>query len=282
MTEADPAEPSATPAGIYDWWLGGNAGTRADRDAARRIMTAVPEIRQIAWANRDFLMRSVTWMAERGIRQFIDVGVGFPAQRATHEVARAVRADCRVVYTDNDPAVVERGRQMLAGAEGTAVIHADIRQPAGLFGHPDTARLIDPAEPTGLLVIAVTQFVPDEDDPWSLVASHMAPLAPGSCLAVSAPTADHKSERQVDSVVAEYASAVATVNRPRARGISSGSSAASTWSLPTRARHPASPTSACGAATTRATPPTTPPAGSTRRSPPSGDNGGHGRKAHRP
>jgi hypothetical protein len=85
-------------------------------------------------------------------------------------VARAIRADCLVVYTDNDPAVVERGRRMLAGVPGTAVIQADIRQPAALFGHPDTARLIDPAEPTGLLVIAVTQFVPDEDDLWSLVA----------------------------------------------------------------------------------------------------------------
>jgi hypothetical protein len=218
MTEAGtPAEPSASPAGIYDCWLGGDAGSQADRDAARRITSTVPEIPQIAWANRGFLMRSVTWMGQQGIRQFIDVGAGFPAQRPTHEVARAVHEDCRVVYTDNDPAVVERGRRMLAGAPGAAVIQADIRQPAALFGHPDTARLIDPAEPTGLLVIAVTQFVPDEDDPWALVAAHMAPLAPGSYLALSAPTADHKAERKVDSVVAEYAGTLGRVNRPRAR-----------------------------------------------------------------
>ena len=218
MTGADkPAEPSASPAGIYDYWLGGDAGSQADRDAARRIMSAVPEIRQIAWANRGFLMRCVTWMAEQGIRQFIDVGAGFPAQRPTHEVARAVHPDCRVVYTDNDPAVVERGRRMLASVTGTAVIEADIRQPAVLFGHPDTARLIRPAEPTGLLVIAVTQFVSDEDDPWSRVAAHMAPLAPGSYLALSAPTGDHKSERQVNTVVAEYASTRGRVNRPRAK-----------------------------------------------------------------
>jgi hypothetical protein len=35
-------------------------------------------------------------MAERGIRQFIDVGAGFPTQRATHEVAGAIAGDCRV------------------------------------------------------------------------------------------------------------------------------------------------------------------------------------------
>jgi hypothetical protein len=50
MTEAGPpAEPSASPAGIYDCWLGGDAGNQADRDAARRITSTVPEIPQIAW-----------------------------------------------------------------------------------------------------------------------------------------------------------------------------------------------------------------------------------------
>jgi S-adenosyl methyltransferase len=217
MTEAGTAEPSASPAGIYDWWLGGDAASQADQEVARRILSAVPEIRQVAWANRGFLMRSVTWMAQQGIRQFIDVGAGFPAQRPTHEVARVVDPGCRVVYTDNDIAVVERGRRMLAGVPGATVIRADIRQPAGLFGHPGTARLIDLAEPVGLLVVAVTQFIPDEDDPWAVVAAHVAPLAQGSYLALSAPTADHKVERKVDSVVAEYAGTLGRVNRPRAR-----------------------------------------------------------------
>jgi hypothetical protein len=208
--------PAASPAGIYDFWLGGDANSAADRAAAQRIIAAVPEIRQIAWANRGFLMRAVTWMAqEQGIRQFIDVGAGFPAQRPTHEVARAVAPECRVLYTDNDPAAVARGARMLDGIPGTAVIEADIRHPRALFEHPVTKRLIEPGQPTGLLVVAVTQFVADEDDPWSLVAQHMAPLAPASCLALSAPTADHKVGWKVDRVVAEYAHTSAGVNRPR-------------------------------------------------------------------
>lgn len=211
-----PAAPS--PAGIYDFWLGGDANSAADREAAQRIIAAVPEIRQIAWANRGFLMRAVTWMAqEQGIRQFIDIGAGFPAQRPTHEVARAVAPECRVLYTDNDPAAVSRGARMLAGVPGTAVIEADIRQPRALFGHPQTGRLIDLTQPTGLLVVAVTQFIPDEDDPWALVAQHMAPLAPGSCLALSAPTADHKVGWKVDRVVAEYAHTPAGINQPRTK-----------------------------------------------------------------
>jgi hypothetical protein len=217
-TEEPGGPEAASPAGIYDFLLGGDASTAADREAACRIIAALPVIPQIAWANRGFLMRAVTWMAqEHGIRQFIDIGAGFPVQRPTHEVARAVAPDCRVLYTDNDPAVVARGSRMLDGVPGTAVIEADIRQSRALFGHPETRRLIYPGIPTGLLVVAVTQFVSDEDDPWSLVAQHMAPLAPGSWLAMSAPTADHKVDSQVDRVVSEYAQTSAGVSRTRTK-----------------------------------------------------------------
>lgn len=214
----EPGPEAASPAGIYDFLLGGDASTAADREAANRIIAALPVIPQIAWANRGFLMRAVTWMAqERGIRQFIDIGAGFPAQRPTHEVARAVAPECRVLYTDNDPAAVARGARLLDGIPGTAVVEADIRQPSALFRRAETGRLIDPRLPTGLLVVAVTQFVSDEDDPWSLVAQHMAPLAPGSCLALSAPTADHKVETQVERVVVEYAHSSAGVSRTRTK-----------------------------------------------------------------
>jgi hypothetical protein len=207
----------ATPAGIYDYWLGGTANSQADREAAERIRRTLPEIGQVAWANRGFLMRAVTWLAARGIRQFIDVGAGFPTQRATHEVATAIAPDCRVVYTDNDPLAVARGRRMLAGVPGTAVIEADFRDPDALLGHPEARRLIDFGQPAGLLIVAVTQFVPDEDDPWGLVARHLAPLAPGSYLALSAPTGDHKVESRVDRVVEQYAGTSAGGNWPRTK-----------------------------------------------------------------
>ena len=47
-----------------------------DRDAVAGIVELVPEIRDAAWANRGFLQPAVRWMAERGIRQFIDLGAG--------------------------------------------------------------------------------------------------------------------------------------------------------------------------------------------------------------
>ena len=88
--------------------------------------------------------------------------------------------DCRVVYTDNDPLVGARGRQMLADVPGAAVVEADIREPDTLFGHPETRRLIGLTQPVGLLTVAVTQFVPDEDAPWDLFARHVDPLAPAA------------------------------------------------------------------------------------------------------
>jgi hypothetical protein len=146
-----------------------------------------------------------------------DIGAGFPTQKATHEVANSIARDCRVVYTDNDPLAVTRGRRMLADVPEAAVIEADIREPDVLFGHPETRRLIDLTQPVGLLIVAVTQFVPDEDDPWDLVARHIDPLAPGSYLALSAPTADHKVESTVDRVVGEYVGTSAGGNWPRTK-----------------------------------------------------------------
>lgn len=206
-------ESTPTPAGMYDHYLGGTSNSAADRAAADRIIEKVPEIRDAAWANRGFLARAVRWMAaEHGVRQFIDIGAGLPAQRSTHEVVRGLAPGSRVVYTDNDPRVIARGHEILADVPGTAVIEADIREPEALLNHPQTRQLIDFDAPAGLLIIAVTQFVTDEDDPWYLVRRYMGALAPGSFLALSALTADHQDERKLGRAVEVYATSTVPVS----------------------------------------------------------------------
>jgi hypothetical protein len=193
-------------AGMYDYYLGGTANSAADRAAVERIKEVLPEIADAAWANRGFLQRAVRRMAaDWGIRQFIDIGAGLPTQRNTHEVVADFVPDGRVVYVDSDPRVISRGVELLAGLKDTAVILADIRQPDVIFDHPQTRRLIDLTEPVGLLMVAVTQFVPDSDDPWGLVAHYLDTVASGSYLALAAPTADHQAERIVDTVLSVYA-----------------------------------------------------------------------------
>ena len=222
MNEMDQVPPGVdasrpSPARMYDRYLGGTANFQVDRDAVDRILELVPEIRDAAWANRGFLQRAVRWMAERDIRQFIDLGAGLPTQRCTHEVAREIRSDARVVYTDIDPSVIAHGQEILAGVLGTAVIEADFRRPDDLLEHPEVSRLIDFAQPAGLLIVALTQFIPDSDDPWALVARYMNALAPGSCLALSAPTADRMVARKVDRILDVYATSTIPLNSPRAR-----------------------------------------------------------------
>jgi O-methyltransferase involved in polyketide biosynthesis len=202
---------------MYDRFLGGTANFESDRNAVDRVLDLVPEMRDAAWANRGFLQRAVRWMAERGIRQFIDLGAGLPTQRCTHEVARAAAPGARVLYTDNDPAVIAHGHQILAGVPGAAVIRADFRQPGELLDNPGARDLIDFAEPAGLLIVSVTQFIPDAEDPWSLVARYVAALAPGSYLALSAPTADRIAARKVERILDVYATSTIPVTTGRTR-----------------------------------------------------------------
>jgi hypothetical protein len=96
--------------------------------------------------------------------------------------------------------VIARGREILAGVPGTAVIEADIRDVDKVLSHPETRRLIDFNEPVGLLVVAVTHYLTDADDPWGLVARYVHPLTPGSYLALSAITRD-RQERLMDKMI---------------------------------------------------------------------------------
>ncbi len=191
----DPARPA--PARIYDYLLSGENNFQSDRDAAKRIMALVPEIKDCAWANRGFHQRAARWIAGRGVRQFIDVGSGLPTVGNTHDVVRSVDTSCRVVYVDNDPMVRAQSEELLAGTSGVRVILGDLREPDRLLGDPELRELIDFTQPAGLLMTAVVHFVSDESDPWGLVRQYLGTLAPGSYLALSHLTNDHKPPRAV-------------------------------------------------------------------------------------
>jgi hypothetical protein len=192
---------------MYDYYLGGTANSAADRAAAERFKEGLPEIGEVAWANRGFLQRSVARMAgEWGIRQFLDIGAGLPTQRHVHEIVREVipaGEASSVVYVDNDPRVVERGRTLLAGEPGVASILGDLREPDKVLADPELRSLIDLSQPVGLLVIAVVHFIANADDPFGAVRKYVDALAPGSALALTSATGARKTDRakQVGSEV---------------------------------------------------------------------------------
>jgi hypothetical protein len=194
----DPAQPSS--ARVYDYLLGGVNNFDADRAAAELMKSMAPELIDAAWANRGFHQRAAKWIAERGVRQFIDIGSGLPTVGNTHEVVRKVAADARVVYVDNDPMVRLYGAHLLGADDRAGVLQADMRDPDSVLGSDVVRRLIDFAEPVAVMNTAVLHFVSDEDDPAGLVARYVAPLQAGSYLALSHLTADRKPPRAVAAI----------------------------------------------------------------------------------
>src|SRR5215469_991731 len=66
------------PARIYDFLLGGRDNYEVDREAARRLIKAAPDVRSTVRANRVFLRRATRFVVGEGIRQIIDIGTGIP------------------------------------------------------------------------------------------------------------------------------------------------------------------------------------------------------------
>jgi hypothetical protein len=180
----------AHPARIYDYWLGGKDNFAADREAGELALRAYPELAMALRSNRAFLGRAVRFLAREGVRQFLDIGTGLPASGNTHEVAQQVAPDSRIVYVDNDPIVLVHAQALLTSAMQGACdyIQADLRDSDTILAQ--AARTIDFAEPVALMLLAVLQFILDEEDPWGLVSGLVARLPPGSYLVISHPTDD--------------------------------------------------------------------------------------------
>jgi len=74
--ELDTTRPSI--ARVYDYWLDGKDNFAADRGMADEMERCYPGTRQMVVSNRQFLVRAVTWAADQGISQFLDLGAGCP------------------------------------------------------------------------------------------------------------------------------------------------------------------------------------------------------------
>ena len=85
--------------------------------------------------------------------------------------------------------VVTHSRALLAG-DNTAAIEADLRDPDSVMRHPEVRELIDFDQPIALLLMAILHFVPDDEDPYGIVARFRDALPAGSYLALSHGTRD--------------------------------------------------------------------------------------------
>lgn len=180
------------PARRYDYLLGGKDNFAVDRASADELARRFPYIRTAAQENRRFLIRAVRWLARAGVRQFLDVGTGYPTAPNVHEAARAINPDSRVLYVDNDPVVVAHARALLTSPEPDAIgyLRADLRDPATILDSPQARTTLDFGQPIGLLLVALLHFLDDVDEPYAAVNALLERLPAGSFLVLSHVTFD--------------------------------------------------------------------------------------------
>ena len=201
----------ANPARVYDYLLGGTHNFLADQDAGRAILAVEPNTRPGARANRAFLGRAVRLLATEGIRQFLDIGSGIPAEGNMDEIAHQATLGAKVAYVDNDPVTVAHALAMLEGNADAGITEADLREPRQILADHDVRRHIDLARPAGLVLSMVLHFIGDDEDPWRIVATLRDALAPGSYLVLchatneSKPDITHAFEKVYNSSVSTQA-----------------------------------------------------------------------------
>jgi hypothetical protein len=198
VTEIDESVPSV--ARVYDYALGGSHNFAVDRALAERVFKVVPGYRDFAHANRSFLRRSVLWLREHGIHQFIDLGSGIPTVGNVHEIA----PDAKIVYVDRDLIAVTHSHMILRGHDNAIVLQAEASDIDGILGHEDVRNLLDLSQPVGLLTVAVLHFMSDEDDPAGVLAGYHDALAPGSMLAMSHASGDDLKPDMTAAAVSEF------------------------------------------------------------------------------
>lgn len=183
---------------IYDYLLGGKDNFAADRAAAGEIVKASPSLPISMRANRNYLARAAHFMAaDLGIRQFLDIGAGLPTSPNLHEVVQRVDPTAKVVYADNDPIVLVHARALLTSTPqgSTTYLDADLRDVEKII-QASEVRALDFTRPIAVSLIAILQFVTDEAEAHRIIDTLMAPLAPGSALAISTVTAHNEQAVQ--------------------------------------------------------------------------------------
>ncbi len=211
---ADISKPNA--ARIYDYWLGGTNNYPADRAAGEAIRRQQPDISVLAVENKQFLTRAVTYAAQQGVRQFVDVGSGLPTSPvpepgepprwlSTHEAAQAVafglpHDEALKAYIDHDPVAVTHSKTLLVQHSSQVIAtQADMLSPESILGNEDLLQAgftLD--SPACVMLGSVLHFV-DYQTARDVTATFIRSLAPGSYVVISIGRGDGKAGEDFES-----------------------------------------------------------------------------------
>ncbi len=178
---------------IYDYILGGKDYYPIDKQAGDAALEVWPALRTHMQAGRSFMHRAVRYLAaEKGIRQFLDIGTGIPTRPNLHEVAQQVDPGARIVYVDNDPIVLVHAEALMvsAGEGRTDFVLADMRDPEAILSSPEVERTLNLNEPVGLTLVSVVHFILDDDEAYRVVKRLVGAMPAGSYVAITVATDD--------------------------------------------------------------------------------------------
>ncbi|WP_280440389.1 SAM-dependent methyltransferase [Nocardia brasiliensis] len=175
---------------VHNFWHCGKDYFRADEEAAARVDTSF-NLAAGALAARTFQYTATEKLiAEHGIAQLLDLGVGLPVPPYLHEIAVRLNPAVRVVYADYDPLVAAHARVLLDIQPKATYRHGDFADPAAMLA--ELRALLDLSQPVAVSLISVLEYV--SHDPIPMLATLHAHLAPGSYLMLAS-LAGSASER---------------------------------------------------------------------------------------
>jgi O-methyltransferase involved in polyketide biosynthesis len=182
MSSFDTSAPNV--ARVYDYLLGGKDNFEVDRMMAANLVKILPPLPLMLRDNRRFVARAVSWVANQGVSQFIDLGAGFPTRPSVHESVHAVNASALVAYVDYDPVVVSHLNGLVASHDDRViVIPGDVGEPEAVLAAVRGSS-IDLGAPACVIIALVLHFM-DAETAASLARQYTAALAPGSYVIIT-------------------------------------------------------------------------------------------------
>ena len=170
----------ASIARVYDAALNGKDNFEIDREVLRQVATVAPQVNDLAWSNRNFLIRACRFLAgQTDITQYLDCGSGLPTAENTHQVVQRLRPESKVLYIDNDPVVLAHGRALLEENENTLFVSADIFDPDEVLGRDEVREFLDFSKPIAVIQNGTLHHYIGNDGP-QIMQKYVDAVVPGS------------------------------------------------------------------------------------------------------
>ncbi|WP_367435253.1 SAM-dependent methyltransferase [Streptomyces celluloflavus] len=176
-------------------WLGGHDTQPADRRLSVKVLRRAPGIANATREGLRFTDAAVRALADKGMRQAVILGQGYPTKPYVHDAIAHPHRETRALYVTHDTIVIAHARALLtsrAPASCTEHLQADFTQPETVLESPHLRHSINLSEPIVLVLDSVLHFHPDAPGRpmTAVIGQYLQALAPGSAIVITHLTSD--------------------------------------------------------------------------------------------